>query len=450
MRTICTASLFFLLWTTSASAQVTQQWVARYGGGLSSPGNNFLNAMAFNSTTETVYVTGSRFTESGGTYYATVAHDSSGKLLWTAAYNPIRFSTHVANAIAVDSSSGNVYVTGKSYGGSASGYDYATVAVNSGGTPLWAARYDGPVSGADIATKIAVDSSSGNVYVTGESDGGASGVDYATVAYDSSGNQLWVARYNGPGNGVDSPRAIAVDSSSGNVYVTGESDGGASGVDYATVAYDSSGNQLWVARYNGPGNGTDLPNAIAVDSTGNIYVTGSSDGGGSHSEYATVVYDSDGNQLWEARYHGPGTGVNSAGGIALDGTSGNIYVTGGSDADATTLAYDSSGNQLWEARYHGPGTGGGADAIAIDSSGNIYVTGETNAGGSRIDFATVAYDSSGNQLWEARYNGPANTDVAYAVAVSNTTGNVYVAGRSRGGAQSAGFYDYATIMYSQP
>lgn len=146
----------------------------------------------------------------------------------------------------------------------------------------------------------------------------------------------------------------------------------------------------------------------------------------------------------------PGTGVNSAGGIVLDGTTGNIYVTGGSDADAATVAYDSSGNQLWEARYHGPGIGGYANAIAIDSAGNIYVTGQTNAGASRYDYATVAYDSNGNQLWEARYNGPANNDRALAVAVSNTTGNVYVAGQSRGGPQSAGFYDYATIMYSQP
>ena len=82
-----------------------------------------------------------------------------------------------------------------------------------------------------------------------------------------------VARYNGPGNYFDEARAIAIDSA-GNVYVTGESV--RAYYDYATVKYDSFGQEHWVARYNGPQNSSDEADAIAIDGAGNVYVTGES------------------------------------------------------------------------------------------------------------------------------------------------------------------------------
>ncbi len=62
--------------------------------------------------------------------------------------------------------------------------------------------------------------------------------------------------------------AIAV-SSSGNVYVTGQSSG-----DYGTIKYDSLGQEQWVMRYNGPAGFDDYARAIALDRRENVYVTG--------------------------------------------------------------------------------------------------------------------------------------------------------------------------------
>src|SRR5260370_12112053 len=95
----------------------------------------------------------------------------------------------------------------------------------------------------DGAGAISVDSKTGNVYVTGESRGIGTFDDYATVAYDSNGTELWVARYNGPGNDKDSASAIAVDST-GSVYVTGESEGLETLIDYATVSSNSNRTKL--------------------------------------------------------------------------------------------------------------------------------------------------------------------------------------------------------------
>jgi hypothetical protein len=302
----------------------------------------------------------------------------------------------------------------------------------------------------------------GNVYVTGGSGSGPglSDPDYATIKYDSAGNLLWVARYNGPGNGSDRANALAVDAT-GNVYVTGGSEGSDTLLDYATIKYDSAGNLLWVARYNGLGNVSRRFNsatALAVDAAGNVYTTGSSGSlhigpGTGFQDYATVKYDSAGNPLWVARYNGPDNvpqHSNSSTALAVD-AAGNVYVTGGSASvpgllthDYATIKYDSAGNPLWVARYNGPdNSDDNASALAVDNVGNVYVTGLSRGSGTGNEYATVKYDSAGNLLWVARYNEPvtlysSNDTSALAVGAA---GNVYVTGGNMG--------DYATVKYAQ-
>ena len=327
--------------------------------------------------------------------------------------------------------------------------DYATVEYDSSGVEQWVARYNSPGNDCDQANAIALDNS-GNIYVTGYSEGSGTYYDYATVKYDSSGVEQWVRRYNGPGNSWDEAYAIALDNS-GNAYVTGGSVGSGASYDYATVKYDSSGVEQWVARYNGPGNWRDYAWAIALDNSGNVYVTGGSWGSGTFHDYATVKYDSSGVVQWVARYNGPTNYDDRARAIALD-NSGNIYVTGGSRVSGTsydyaTVKYDSSGVEQWVERYNGPGDSlDYAYAIALDDSGNVYVTGGSVGSGTYSDYATVKYDSSGVEQWVERYNGPGDSlDYAYAIALDNS-GNIYVTGRSMGSGTGP---DYATIKYLQ-
>jgi len=315
-------------------------------------------------------------------------------------------------------------------------------------TQEWVQRYNGPGNYGDAAVSIAVDAF-GNVYVTGSSDGNGTQNDYATIKYNSSGVEQWVQRYNGPGNYREAASSIAVDSS-GNVYVTGSSHGIGTNSDYATIKYNSSGVEQWVQRYNGPGNYREAASSIAVDSSGNVYVTGSSHGIGTNSDYATIKYNSSGVEQWVQRYNGPGNSDDFANSMVVD-ASGNVYVTGssfanGTDNDYATIKYNSAGVEQWVQRYNGPGNyGDAASSVAVDSSGNVYVTGSSFANGTDNDYATIKYNSAGVEQWVQRYNGPGNYgDAASSVAV-DSSGNVYVTGSSFANGTDN---DYATIKYN--
>ncbi len=210
---------------------------------------------------------------------------------------------------------------------------------------IWVARYNGPNNGWDGGNAIAVDSS-GNVYVAGSSDGVGSLYDYALIKYSSSGVEQWVSRYNGLGNGSDETNAITVDHS-GNILVTGHSEGSGTGADYATIKYDAAGEEQWVARYNGPVNSYDDARAMDVDNAGNVYVTGYSTGPGTGFDYATVKYNSSGMEQWVERYNGPANHLDDALATVVD-NSGHVYVTGwsrgpGFDFDFATIKYSCTG-----------------------------------------------------------------------------------------------------------
>lgn len=425
-------------------AQPTQQWAARYNG----PANSVDVATSIKVDGQgNVYITGRSYAGGGLGYdYATVKYNSSGLQMWSARYNGPGNNEDHANSMVIDAS-GNVYVTGASTGNGTS-QDYATIKYNSSGVQQWVARYNGPGNNTDGAIEIVIDGSN-NIYVTGGSQGSGTSSDYATIKYSSAGVQQWVARYHGPDD-FDQAVSLAVDGS-GNVYVTGMSDGGSPTFnDYATIKYNSAGVQQWVRRYNGTGSSGDAAYSIAVDASGNIYVTGSSSGTGTASDYATVKYNSSGTQLWAARYNGPGNSNDQAFKIVLVGTS--IYVTGAStgtsNGDFATIKYNSSGVQQWAARYNGPpgNLGDGANDMTVDGSGNIYVTGYSTGSSTSNDYATIKYNPSGVQQWVLKYNGSGNsTDEANAIAVDGS-GNIYVTGNSIASNPAS---DYATIKYRE-
>jgi outer membrane protein assembly factor BamB len=317
--------------------------------------------------------------------------DVNGNLLWNSVY--ISGLNNSVSGMVIDED-GHVYVTGSTF--TAQSYsDYVTIKYNgSTGETLWIARYS--TFGSDFATAIAL-TPDGNIVVTGKSQG-----DFVTLQYDrATGTQLWLARYNGPVNGEDEARSVAVDQS-GDVYVTGYSDGtgaGGSGYDYATIKYDgATGAQRWAARYDGIGYYRDTSTRILTDSRGGVYVAGTSGGTNRLNDYAVVKYDAvTGAERWVARYDGDVRDNDVVHAMALD-ASGNVYVTGdsvgaGSRSDWATVKYDSmTGRQRWLIRYNGSGNYEDQPrGIVVDPRGSVYVTGYSYSTTSLTDYTTIKY-----------------------------------------------------------
>ncbi|MDZ7362976.1 MAG: SBBP repeat-containing protein [candidate division KSB1 bacterium] len=429
--------------TVKYSGFGVEQWNALYNG----PGSSLdqANDIAVDAAGN-IYVTGSSGSANTERDYLTIKYNAAGEQQWTARYNGARGFSDDAYAIAVDSL-GNVYVTGASWGPViGTGTEYATIKYNNAGLQQWVARYDTP--GFDTPTDLAVDAA-GNVYVTGRSFSGID--DYATIKYNSAGVQQWVARYDGPANSSDAASALAVDDA-GNVYVTGSSTGSGTGTDYATIKYNAAGVEQWVARYNGPANLSDAATALTVDTAGNVYVTGWSTGSATDRDYTTIKYNAAGVEQWVARYNGLGNSSDQAVACVVD-KMGNLHVTGWSvgsgltGADYVTIKYNIAGGQQWVARYNGPGNYfDEATDLALDAAGNVYVTGWSWGPDRSYNFATVKYNAIGAEQWVARNTGPGGTfDRATALAV-DLAGNVYVTGQSSG----LGWNVYTTIRYIPP
>jgi len=326
----------------------------------------------------------------------------------------------------------------------------------------------------DYAYGVATDSS-GNVYVAGGTNGGLDGntnagnTDLFVVKYNSSGTKQWTRQLGSSSR--DSANGVATDSS-GNVYVTGMTNGGLDGCknagieDLFVVKYNSSGTKQWTNQLGS--SSRDSADDVATDSSGNIYVTGTTyselDGNTSagKADLFVVKYNSSGTKQWANQL---GTwDTDFANGVATD-SSGNVYVTGSTyrsldgntsagNADLFVVKYNSSGTKQWTKQL-GSSSNDYANDVVTDSSGNAYVTGTTyggldgNTSAGNADLFVVKYNSSGTKQWTKQL-GTSSTDTANGVT-TDSSGNIYVAGGTYGGLDgntSAGVNDLFIVKYN--
>ena len=438
--------LQIICFTYTINAQFIEQWSQSYNG--TGNYNDAATSIAIDDA-KNIYVTGYSYGTGTLNDFATVKYNTNGVQQWIARYNGPGNDNDIVTAITVFNN--EIYVTGQS-AGSGTAYDYATIKYNSSGVQQWIARYNGPSNGNDGANAITTDAL-GNVYITGLSYGGTStSYDFATIKYNSSGIQQWEARYNGTGNGNDGANAVTVDQYF-NVYVTGYSVGAGSSLDYTTIKYNSSGVQQWFAKYNGTANDIDIGKCIVLNNSGQVIVTGYSRGSGTSLDYVTINYDSLGAEIWVSRYNGAANGGDIPNAIGLS-NSGDIIVTGVTNTDVSgilanyaTIKYNAAGQIQWIGIYNGPGNNNdSATSVAIDDSGNVFVTGKSIGTGASFDFATIKYTPSGVPQYVARFSySESSKDVANSIKVDEY-GNTYLTGASTLTGSSD---DFLTLKYSK-
>lgn len=262
----------------------------------------------------------------------------------------------------------------------------------------------------------------------------------------------WTNTQSGTGDNSDRYNAVVKDVA-GNIYAAGYSFNTAQDKDYLVVKMNSVGDTVWTRQYNNTnGNGSDKAMFIALDASNNIYVCGVTDGGSVfQNDILTQKYSNAGTLLWSATYNYlPFNQDDSPLGLFIN-TAGDVFVTGQSDRDSSaivnddiiTIKYNTSGVQLWAARYNG--TGNATDrgtAITGDNLGGCVITGRTF---SLLfdDVITISYSSTGTVTWQTIYDRGFGNDRGEDIT-RDASGNIYVTGRS----ENANDYDLMTIKYN--
>jgi len=313
--------------------------------------------------------------------------------------------------------------------------------------------------------------SAGNMIV-----GGTLNSSFFLTKYSASGAKLWQRIFYG----TIVPQGMTTDAS-GNIYVTGYYLGsqnlggsvltGSLSVQYMFIAkYSAAGDHIWSQGFGGMAGNTS-GKGIVLDSSGNIFVAGlfgsvnfgggllSGNSGG--SAFVASFSGSNGAHRWSKQF---GISFARVNGIAIDRSSGALYVTGvylGTlDLGGITLTaplanqysgfiakLSSTGGHVWSRSFGGFANnsyGYGGNGIGVSPDGEVFITGtffgSMNLGGNTLTSKTDSYfdiffarfSSNGDHRWSSRVSTSISSSGWGLAAASDSQGNMLFTGRVYG------------------
>ncbi|NOS86067.1 MAG: T9SS type A sorting domain-containing protein [Ignavibacteria bacterium] len=421
---------FLLFSAVCIYAQPTEQWVNRYN----SPSNSadFVKSMTVDNSGN-IIVTGN-----AGNTITTIKYSPAGAELWVKTHSA---GTNNTVYDIVTDNSGNIIITGEENQGS---FNMLTIKYDPAGNVLWLQRYNGPSNMGDFSRKTVCDVAN-NIFITGFSETSAATNDLVTIKYNPSGILQWVNNF-----GVSVPDIfdMKLDPTTRNIYVCGALSPSTNGVAFLEkIPPTGIMSNLQIFDYVSS-DGYEAFTSLAVNNAGtDIYVTGRSWSGPAFGDdYITVKYNSSLFLQWSQRYNGLGSGMDIAHSLVIDNNE-NVYSAGFSDGGASALfdvaiaKYSTLGVPLGFQRYNTGQINEVVYKMKIDPAQNIYLTGMINN-----DVLLLKYNNALTLQWAKTYNSPANEDDSAVDIMLANTGDIYLAGTSRGIGTGN---DFLTIKYSQ-
>lgn len=174
-----------------------------------------------------------------------------------------------------------------------------------------------------------------------------------------------------------------------------------------------------------------------------------------HSGIILHNVDTNNNILNSSYYNGTGNGRNEPFDVICD-NSGNTYIACRSwgvavDYDFVILKYDTTGNLVWEYRFNGSENSyDAATKIKLDNAGNVVASGSITQNAHGIQIYTVKLSPSGELLWSdkfSRYNSITDSNYVNDLQLDQN-GNIFLCGKSRNSQSQT--YDFMTLKYSNP
>lgn len=288
----------------------------------------------------------------------------------------------------------------------------------------------------------------GNIYSCGAKNNG-SNYDYYISKYSQSGVLIWDYQFNGIGNSDDAPSALVLDANN-NVYVTGSSYGVNSYTDFTTLKLDgNSGAVLWEARYDF-NNKPEIATDIKIDGNGDVLICGASAQNFLNSDFTVVKYNGiSGNQIASRRHNSPGNGYDLPSEMVID-VNNFVYVVGSSNSnlpnkDIKLIAYNPSLQIQWTEYIDKSGGSDEGYGITLDSNGDLIFTGYCTKSSGGTDCITGKYNAAtGTQIWLNEKTALIDNQISKGRKVkTDSNGNIYVTSE----ADLNGSRDLVTFSY---